>query len=83
MRARDGPRAGADRARAVNDVGPIVSTEIVEERGRFTVVLDVVFDDGAVRHRLQTYHTRARAELAARIVRAAAERDHGPDWGMQ
>lgn len=67
----------------MNDVGPIVSTEIIEERGRFTVVLDVVFDDGAVRHRLQTYHTRARAELAARIVRATAEREHGPEWGMQ
>lgn len=67
----------------MNDVGPIVSTDIIEEHGRFTVVLDVVFGDGAVRHRLQTYHTRARAELAARIVRATAERDRGPEWGMQ
>ena len=53
MRALDGPRARAHGACAVNDVGPIVSTEIIEEHGRFTVVLDVVFDDGAVRHRLQ------------------------------
>jgi hypothetical protein len=66
----------------VSGEGPIVSTEIIEERGQYTVVLDVVFDDVAVRHRLQTYHTRARAELVARIVRATAERDHGPEWGM-
>jgi hypothetical protein len=64
------------------DRDPFVSTEVVEERGRFVVVLDVVFEDGAVRHRLQSYHSRARAELAAKIVRATAERDHGTNWGM-
>lgn len=57
---------------------PFVSAEVLEESGRFVVVLDVVFPDGAVRHRLQDFHTRARAELAARIVLAAAERDHRP-----
>ncbi len=61
---------------------PFVSTEVIEERGRFVVVLDVVFADGAVRHRLNSYHTRAKAELAAKIVRSTAERDHGPEWGM-
>ncbi len=61
---------------------PFVHTEVVEEAGRFTVVLDVVFADGAIRHRMQSYHTRARAELAARIMQATAERDHRPDWGM-
>ena len=66
----------------MTDAEPFVSTEVLEESGRFVVVLDVVFADGAVRHRLQSYHTRARAELAARIVRATAERDHRPDWGM-
>jgi uncharacterized protein YfaP (DUF2135 family) len=62
--------------------GPVVSTSVVQERGQWTVMLDVVFPDGAVRHRLQTYHTKARAELAARIMRATAERDHRPEWGM-
>ena len=61
---------------------PFVSTEVLEERGRYVVVLDVVFPDGAVRHRLQSYHTRARAELAAKIFRSTAERDHRPGWGM-
>lgn len=58
-----------------------VSTEVVEESGRYVVMLDVVFRDGAVRHRIGDYHTRARAELAARVVRATAERDAGPGWG--
>jgi hypothetical protein len=61
---------------------PMVETSVVEERGRFVVVIDVVFPDGAVRHRVADYHTRARAELAARVVKSTAERDHRPDWGM-
>lgn len=61
---------------------PFTSTEVVEESGRFVVMLDVVFPDGAVRHRLGDYHTRARAELAAKLVQATAERDAGPGWGM-
>jgi hypothetical protein len=61
---------------------PFVSTEVLEERGRYIVVLDVVFADGVVRHRLQSYHTRAKAEVAARIVRATADRGQRPDWGM-
>jgi hypothetical protein len=56
--------------------GPFTSAHVLEEAGRFVVVLDVVFDDGAVRHRLGDYHTRAKAELAARIVHATAERDN-------
>ena len=60
----------------------LVTTEVVEDHGRFTVMLEVVFLDGAVRHRMQTYHTRSRAELAARIMRSTANRDHGPEWGM-
>lgn len=61
---------------------PVVSAEVVEERGRFIVVFDAVFPDGAVRHHVQSYHTRARAELAARLMRAAAEREQSPRWGM-
>lgn len=61
---------------------PVTSCRIVEEAGRWTLYLDVVFPDGALRHRVQTYHTRAKAEIAARYVQAAAERDHRPDWGQ-
>jgi hypothetical protein len=65
-----------------NDADPLVSTEVVEERGRFVVVFDAVFPDGAVRHHVQSYHTRARAELAARLMKAAAERKQPLEWGM-
>jgi hypothetical protein len=58
------------------------SAVVVEEAGRFVVMLDVVFPDGVVRHRLADYHTRARAEVAARWFEATAERDAGPGWGM-
>ena len=55
---------------------------MVPDHGQWTVVIDVVFADGAIRHRVRTFHTKARAELAARIMHATAERDHRPDWGM-
>ena len=61
---------------------PVVSTSVVAERGRWTVVLDVVTLDGVTRHRMGDYHTRAKADLAARIMQATAERDHRPGWGM-
>jgi hypothetical protein len=63
-------------------VEPFTSVEVVEESGRFVVMLDVVFGDGAVRHRLGDYHTRARAERAARLFQATAERKAGPGWGL-
>ena len=61
---------------------PFVSTDVLEESGRYTVVMDVVFPDGAVRHRLQTYHTRSRAEAAAKMFYRTAEREAPPGWGM-
>jgi len=36
--------------------------------GRFTVVMDVVFDDGAVRHRLGSYHTRSGPRRRADVL---------------
>ncbi|MEM9515189.1 MAG: hypothetical protein AAGA42_10065 [Actinomycetota bacterium] len=61
---------------------PFASTEVVEEAGRFVVMLDVVFPDGAVRHRVGEYHSRSKAEVAAKFIKATAERNAGPGWGM-
>lgn len=69
----DRPGAGGD---------PVVSTRVEHERGQWTVYLDALFPDGVISHRLHTYSNQAKADLAARIVRATAERDHRPDWGM-
>ena len=54
-----------------------VQTVVVEERGRWAVEIVVVFADGVVRKRINTHHTKARAELAADLIRRAADRDIG------
>jgi hypothetical protein len=59
-----------------------VQTVVVEERGRWAVEIVVVFADGVVRKRIDTHHTKARAELSANLIRRAAERDiRGPIHG--
>ncbi len=55
-----------------------VQTVVVEERGRWAVEIVVVFSDGVVRKRINTHATKARAELAADLIRRAAERNIGP-----
>jgi hypothetical protein len=52
-----------------------VQTVVVAERGRWAVDVVVVFADGVVRHRIDTFATRARAELSARLIKRAAERE--------
>lgn len=59
-----------------------VQTVVVEERGRWAVDIVVVFADGVVRRRIDTHHTKARAELSATLIKRAAERDiRGPIHG--
>ncbi|ORV90614.1 hypothetical protein AWC12_07110 [Mycolicibacterium iranicum] len=52
-----------------------VETFVVPERGRWAVDIVVVFADGVVRKRIDTHATRARAELSARLIKRAAERE--------
>lgn len=54
-----------------------VQTVVVEERGRWAVDIVVVFADGVVRKRIHTHATKARAEIAADLIRRAADRDIG------
>ena len=70
------PESGAARETST-DVAVDVQTVVVEERGRWAVDIIVVFADGVVRKRIDTHATRARAELAADLIRRAAERDIG------
>ncbi|MCX2930401.1 hypothetical protein ORI20_08950 [Mycobacterium sp. CVI_P3] len=59
-----------------------VQTVVVEERGRWAVDIVVVFADGVVRKRIDTHNSKARAELSARLIKRAAERDiRGPIHG--
>lgn len=69
------PMYDADSSR---DEAHDVQTVVVEERGRWAVEIVVVFADGVVRKRINTHATKARAELAADLIKRAAERDIGP-----
>ncbi|MCB1287100.1 MAG: hypothetical protein KDB47_05270 [Mycobacterium sp.] len=52
-----------------------VQTVVVGERGQWAVDIVVVFGDGVVRKRINVHRSRARAELAADLIKRAAERD--------
>ncbi len=67
----------ADERETSTDQALDVHTVVVEENGRWAVEIVVVFADGVVRKRIDTHATRARAELAADLIRRAAERDIG------
>ena len=54
-----------------------VQTVVFEECGRWAVDIIVVFADGVVRKRIDTHATKARAEIAADLIRRAANRDIG------
>ncbi|WP_431232864.1 hypothetical protein ACQ856_26420 [Mycolicibacterium psychrotolerans] len=80
---RDEPRPKTTvRTGSSSDEAVDVQTVVVEERGRWAVDIVVVFADGVVRKRIDTHHTKARAELSARLIKRAAERDiRGPIHG--
>lgn len=59
------------------DEAQAVYTVVVAERGQFAVDIVVVFADGVVRKRIGTHRTRRRAEIAANLIKRAAERDIG------
>lgn len=52
-----------------------VETEVIPERGQWAVDIVVIFDDGVVRRRVDTYRTEALAKIAAKSIKRAAERD--------
>ena len=61
-----------------------VQTVVVEDHGQWAVEV-VVFADGVVRKRINTHRTKERAELAADLIKRAAERNIGrvPLAGME
>ena len=63
------------RAESSADEARDVDTVVVHERGHWAVDIVVVFDDGVVRKRIATHRTRGRADLAADLIKRAAERD--------
>lgn len=72
----------AVRADSSADDASDVQTVVVADRGQWAVEVIVVFADGVVRKRIGTHRTKARAELAADLIKRAAERDiRGPVHG--
>ena len=67
----------ADEHRTSTDQALDVQTVVVEESGRWFVEIVVVFADGVVRKRVNDHATKARAELAADLIRRTADRDIG------
>jgi hypothetical protein len=55
-----------------------VDTVVTAESGRWAVDIIVVFADGVVRKRIHTHATRRRAEIAADLIKRAADRDPRP-----
>lgn len=67
-----GRRPKPDRAESVETV-------VFHERGRWVVEIVVMFADSVVRHRIDDFPTKARAEISARLIKRGAERDiEGP-----
>lgn len=73
---RDWPKAEV-RQDSCADTALDVATVVTEENGRWVVEIVVVFADGVVRRRINCHATRARAELAADLIRRTADRDIG------
>jgi hypothetical protein len=73
------------RADSSTDDAHDVQTFVVEDHGQWAVEVVVVFADGVVRKRINTHRTRERAELAADLIKRAAERNigRGPVRGME
>lgn len=80
-RARD---VVPDERKTSTDQALDVQTVVVEEDGSWVVEIVVVFADGVVRKRINSHFTKARADIAADLIRRAAERDigAGPPAGL-
>lgn len=76
-------REEQERPRTSTDEALDVHTVVVPERGRWAVDIIVVFADGVVRKRIDTHRSKARADIAADLIRRAANRDigGGPRYG--
>lgn len=57
-----------------NRPGP-VETVVVADRGLWHVDIVVVYPDGVLTRRVGTYRTEKLADVAARLIKRAAERD--------
>ncbi len=71
-----------DESRPHVAVAYAVETVVVADRGQWHVDIVVVFEDEIVRRRVGTYRIERRAQIAANLIKRAAEREtSGPIHG--
>ena len=54
-----------------------VRTEVKNESGRWVVYLEIGNTEKSITHRIQEYSTKRKAEIAADLIKRAAEREDG------
>lgn len=52
-----------------------VRTEVVEESGQWVVYLEIGDMESSVKHKINTYHKKRLAEIAAKLIKRTAERE--------
>ena len=62
-----------DRNEIIED--KYVRTEVILEKGRWVVYVEIGDLQESVRHRIEEYPTKRLAEIAAKLIKRTAERD--------
>ncbi len=52
-----------------------VRTEIIEERGQWVVYVEIGDSESSVKHRINAYHKKSLAEIAAKWIKRTAEKE--------
>lgn len=52
-----------------------VRTEVIEERGQWVVYIEVGDSESSVKHRINAYHKKSLAEIAAKWIQRTAEKE--------
>ena len=60
----------------------LVQSEVVLEKGQWVLYLEVWFEDGIQRKRIDAYRSEYKARTAARWITWAARRDIAPPTGL-
>lgn len=53
-----------------------VRTEVVEERGQWVVYVEIGDSENSVKHRINSYHKKSLAEIAAKWIKRTAEKEN-------
>lgn len=52
-----------------------VRAEVIEERGQWVVYLEIGDSESSIRHRINVYHKKTLAEIAAKWIKRTAEKE--------